>query len=76
MIDGECKRAPNLILYMSIYLREVHGERRVAVMGVDFGGNTDLAVRDDYWCTTEPEFQAFSRAACQRRWSLMKVEMK
>jgi hypothetical protein len=87
VITGECKRSPNLILDMSIYLREVQPGRLVAVMGVDFGGNTDPA-----WAMTtgaQPaaydesrvprifcEFQAFSRAACQRRWSLMKVEMK
>ena len=53
MIAAESKRSPNLSLNMSIYLREVHGERLVAVMGVDFCGNTDLAVGDDYWCTTE-----------------------
>ena len=43
----------NLILNMSMYLREVHAGRLAAVMGVDFGGNTDLAVGDD-WCATEP----------------------
>jgi len=31
----------NLILNRSIYLREVQAGRLVAVMGVDFGGNTD-----------------------------------